>query len=215
VSAKASVAAIDGATSSAIPAGDVTWRAIDRALRNAQATVSAGEPARTLRFDLAESGVTPLIAGRIPAAGSREFIRTSAPRSGSRGGQRLAWLVAALGVVMVGLGVGMMGWSAMEGRADLWNPAVGATLAGQGLVIVALLQLLTHVWSACRHAVLKLSQMHEELRRLRRATEEQSGRHAATAGQFYAELARGAGNDVLLGNLRGQVEQLAVRLHAE
>ncbi|MGL4512891.1 MAG: hypothetical protein ACRCT8_07345 [Lacipirellulaceae bacterium] len=213
--AKVPAVALGAASGAAIPAGDVSWRAIDSALRSARATVSAGEAARTLRFDLAESGLVPRAGSLNPQPARREVVRRPPPRRVARTGQRLAWFVAALGVAMLGLGIGMMATSAFGDRPDLWNPAVGATLAGQGLVIVGLVQLLGHVWTACRQAIVKLSQVHDELRSLRRVADEQAGRHAATAGQFYAELARGAGNEVLLGNLRGQVERLATRLRAE
>lgn len=127
----------------------------------------------------------------------------------------MAWILAALGATTLGLGVGLIVWSTIGDRAHLWNPGLAATLVGQGLLIVGLLQILANLWLAGKQAATRLVQMHDELRRLRRASEASAGRHATSAAHFYADLARDAGPDVLLGNLQGQIDLLTARLRAE
>jgi len=195
---------------------DEARRQIYRSLRSAHAIVSAGEAARTLRYDLAE---TPLAEGlgaprRRPAPNAEAAARSRpAPPTGyTPRGQTAAWLLAAAGATSLGLGIGLAAWSLVGQRPELWNPALAAAIGGQGLMIVGLVQLLTSLWNAARGAAGKLALVHEELRRLRRSSEEQAGRHHASASAFYADLAREAPAEMLVGNLRGQLDRLAARL---
>ena len=199
---------------------DDARRQVYRTLRSAHATISAGEASRTFRFDVAQSPLAEELSSRRHQAVARP--RTSATESArplqgqtpapSTRGQLGAWMLASFGAACLGLGLGLGAWSLVGDRPDLWNPALAATLGGQGLLIVGLVQLLASIWNAARLAAGKLSLMHDELRRLRRTTEEQAGRNAASAGAFYADLARGSSNDMLLGNLRGQLDELAARV---
>lgn len=191
-------------------------RAIDRALRSAQATVSAGAATHTLRFDLAQTGLQPEHkTSRSTNSRPRPTASRTAPRGPSASGQFIAWTLAAVGATTLGLGIGFITWSIMGDRVDLWTPGLAATLTGQGLLIVGLLQIMANLWSADRQAAYRLSQVHDELRQLRRATEEAAGRHASSATQFYADVARNAGPEMLVGNLRSQLDQLAARLRSE
>lgn len=190
-------------------------RAIDRALRTAQATVSAGAATHTLRFDLAQTGLQPERKANRSTAPRTRQIASQAPRGPSASGQFIAWTLAAVGATTLGLGIGFITWSLMGERADLWTPGLIATLTGQGLLIVGLLQIMANLWSAGRQASYRLGQVHDELRLLRRATEEAAGRHTNSASQFYADVARNAGPEMLVGNLRSQLDQLAARLRSE
>lgn len=120
--------------------------------------------------------------------------------------------MASVGATAIGLGIGLGAWSLIGGRPELWNPALAAAIGGQGLLIVGLMQLLASLWNAARAASGKLSLMHDELRRLRRHADDAAGRNHATAAAFYADLAQNASPDQMVGNLRGQLDQLASRL---
>ncbi|MEQ8850088.1 hypothetical protein [Botrimarina sp.] len=197
---------------------DEARRAIYRSLRSAHATLSAGEAARTLRYDLPETPLAEAYHQRRPspdrrpprhATASRPSVAPPAPR-----GQLPAWLSATLGAAALGVGVGVGAWSLLGARPDLWDLALALTLGGQGLMILGLVQLLASLSRAARHATVKLAQVHDELRRLRRLADESAGRHHASAAGFYADLARDAPPERLLGNLRGQLDRLASRLRA-
>ncbi len=190
-------------------------RAIDRALRTAQATISAGAATHTLRFDLAQTGLQPERAAKGTSRPSHTASPVAVPRGPSASGQFLAWALAAVGATVLGLGIGFITWSLTGERADLWTPGLIATLTGQGLLIVGLLQIMANLWAAGRQAAYRLGQVHDELRQLRRTTEEAAGRHASSATQFYADVARNAGPEMLVGNLRSQLDQLAARLRSE
>lgn len=198
---------------------ETSWREMGHAVRVAKAQAGAGRAARTLRYDMEQTGLgQALAAPHKPARTSpaRPVKRETQKTYGaSRTTQVFVWFFCTLGAVLLGLGVGLCGWSYAETKPDLWTPGLTAVLAGQGLLIIGLLHMLANLWSAGRWASGKLTQMHDEVRALRRAADESAGRHAASAAHFYADLAQQAGPDVLLGNLRGQVDALAARLRAE
>lgn len=200
------------------PHPEDTRRDIYRKLRSAHATIAGGEAARTLRYDLEHTPLTEALATphtkplkRAPAPPPLPTARVSTESTRS---QLIAWLMASFGASLLGLGIGLGGWSLFGDRPSLWNPALAAAIGGQGLLIVGLLQLLSSLWNAARLASSKLALMHDELRRLRRTTEAEAGRRDASAAAFYADLTRDAPPEMLMGNLRGQLDRLASRLRS-
>ncbi|TWT89861.1 hypothetical protein Mal64_02430 [Pseudobythopirellula maris] len=185
---------------------------IDRTLRAAHSRVKAGPSSGSLRFDFGDSreipgrSDSPDIIDRPPAQKRR------APAAKAAKQQAGSWAVAALGAGCLGLGVGLMLWSQVQARPELWNPALAATLVGQGLMILGLVQLASHLWTSSRAAAGKLGSMHDDLRRLQRTTDSLAGRQSGGAAGFYADLATGESPELLLANLKGQVDQLAARL---
>lgn len=202
---------------------DDTRREIYRSLRAAHATITAGESSRTLRYDVGrtplEEAMSPPHRHAQPTASpptakplARPLPAPTQPTQSATRSQVAAWVLASLGAVGLGLGIGLGGWSLLGGRPELWNPALAAAIGGQGLLIVGLLQLLSSLWHAARQGSAKLSLMHEDLRRLRRTADEQAGRQHPSAAGFYADLARDSSPEMMLGNVRGQLDQLASRL---
>ncbi|TWT97003.1 hypothetical protein Pla108_27800 [Botrimarina colliarenosi] len=206
------------ATDDADDDGDEARRSIYRTLRSAHATISAGEAARTFRVDVAHTPLAEALAPphhhAAPVKRPASVVRSTPTISAaySTRGQLTAWLITSLGAGCLGLGMGLGAWSLVGGRSELWNPAVAAALGGQGLLIIGLLQLLSSLWNAARQAAGKLSQMHDELRRMRRTAEESASRNHPSAASFYADIARDASPEMLVGNLRGQLDHLASRL---
>ncbi|MEM6329244.1 MAG: hypothetical protein AAF790_03230 [Planctomycetota bacterium] len=134
------------------------------------------------------------------------------PRDQTRPGQLAAWCFALLGAVLLGAGIGLLGWSLAAQRGDLWDWGLAATLGGQGLMIVGLVQLLANLWTGSRDATARLIRLQYEVRRLQRSADSLAGMHTATPSAFYADLAKGSSPHVLLAGLRGQVEELTSRL---
>ncbi len=174
---------------------------IRRSIRAAQRQADA-TPAM-MRFDPPE----PLAVASqpAPAAGQNDTL----PREPHRPSQWVAWSLAFVGAMALGAGIGLMFWSLSGERPELWNWGVAATLGGQGLLIVGLVQLLASLWTANRTASLTLQGVHHELRRLGRTTESLLGANSSSAANFYADLARGASPQLLLANLKSQVDALS------
>jgi hypothetical protein len=138
----------------------------------------------------------------------------SAPPYKPEGGQFLAWLTAFCGAAVLGAGLGTVSWSLSAGRADTWNLAVGLTLTGQGLLIFGLVLIAARLWRNSRYASHKLIDVHTQLGQLQHTADALTAMRSG-APAFYAELVRGASPQMLLANLKGQIDQLTTRLSNE
>lgn len=130
-------------------------------------------------------------------------------------GQYLAWFVTFTGFVSLVAGLGMIAWTIAHGGSEFWSHAIALTLAGQGTLILGLVLVVARLWRNSRHATGKLHEVHAELAQVHRATEALSAMRNSSAPAFYAELVRGASPQMLLTNLKGQLDQLATRLEGQ
>jgi len=194
---------------------DQRLRHIGRSLRSAQSQANAQRTVSpTFRIDRPDGISTPMVSSAPDAADAPVVREPSARplRDVTRPGQASAWIAALTGAVVLGAGVGLLGWSLLDGRAELWNWGVAGTLTGQGLIIVGLVQLLANLWTNSRDTTHRIVALHYELRRLQRTADSIAGMRSASPGSFYADLSRGASPQVLMANLKGQVEELQTRL---
>lgn len=135
-----------------------------------------------------------------------------APRR-SQGGQVIAWLIVMAGALALCGGIGAIAWCLSTGRGQFWNLSLGLTLAGQGILILGLVLVVVRLWRNTRFATSKLQDVHTRLGQLQRTAEALATNRGGSPA-FYAELARGATPQILLSNLKGQIDQLATRLGA-
>jgi hypothetical protein len=165
------------------------------------------DPPGDLFDELEQLTASPII---MPT-GSVAARRNDRPRRAD-GGQFVAWLFALCGAATLGGGIGTIAWSLAGSRPDLWNLAVGLTLAGQGLLVFGLVMIVTRLWRNSRYAAAKLQEVHGDISQLQRTADALTAMRSGGAPAFYAELVRGASPQMLLANLKGQLEQLATRL---
>lgn len=188
-------------------------RTIRAAKTHAQITGSSN---RTWRLDqpLADrSGHSSEASRPLPI---RPNVRATTPaaREPHQASQWTAWLIALLGTMILGSGIGLLGWSLVQEQPDLWNWGLAAALSGQGLIIIGLVQLLANLWHGSRNHTQRLTTLLGELRRLQQTTDTLVGMRTASASGFYAELARGANPQVLLSSLKGQVDEIAGKIQS-
>lgn len=167
------------------------------------------------RFDAAQSVFTHIDQFAIPAVASSNPSPSSAIPLAARhsvASQVFAWLVVATGVIVFLSGAGLLGWSVTVKQFQYWNIAIGLTLGGQGALILGLVLVVSRLWRNSRYAVNKLQEVHARLAQLQSTADALAGARTAGAPAFYAELVRGASPQMLLGNLKGQLDQLAARL---
>jgi hypothetical protein len=126
------------------------------------------------------------------------------------GRQVLSWLIVIVGAGALSGGVGLIAWSLSTARSEFWNLALGLTLGGQGTLILGLLVIVSRLWRNSRYASGKLQDVYVRLGELQRTAEALSANRGG-APAFYADLARGAPPQMLLANLKGQIDQLARR----
>ena len=124
----------------------------------------------------------------------------------------MAWFVVGLGAVGLIAGVGLIAWSLATAQMMYWNLALGLALGGQGMLILGLVLVVSRLWRSSRFAASKLQDVHARLGQLQHAADALTATRSVSAPAFYADLVRGASPQVLLANLKGQVDQLATQL---
>jgi hypothetical protein len=124
----------------------------------------------------------------------------------------LAVLVIAFGVVTIGLGAVLLAASVAGAKETYWNLGLPVVLAGQVLLGIGFVLRIDRLWHDTRSTAAKLDQVDRQLDELRSATALLSTSHTAPATSFYAHLAGGASPQVLLADLKGQLDLLALKL---
>jgi hypothetical protein len=161
-------------------------------------------------FDELRQGTAPTLFAPTEADLSRRPLPSRRPE----GGQFMAWITAFCGAGVLGAGLGTVSWSLSSGRTDTWNLALGLTLIGQGLLIFGLVLIVARLWRNSRYASSKLIDVHSQLGQLQHTADVLTSMRSG-APAFYAELVRGASPQMLLSNLKGQLDQLATRISSD
>ena len=139
-----------------------------------------------------------------PAEPSRERVRTDA--------SLLAWSFFAVGLMAFMCGVVLLVWSFAEGRSELWGLGMPITVGGQVALLLGLVLQLERIWQGNRQAVDQLEHVDAQLGDLKQQTSLLSASHSAPSQAFYAHLAGGAPPQMLLADLKSQLDLLAVRM---
>jgi hypothetical protein len=124
----------------------------------------------------------------------------------------VVWLAVSLGMMAFVCGGVLVGWSVWSGRQELWNIGLPLALGGQVALLLGLLLQLDRVRQDNRQAASKLDNVDEQLHDLKTATTMLSTSHNSPGGAFYAHLAGGASPQLLLTDLKGQLDLLAVKI---
>lgn len=127
-------------------------------------------------------------------------------------GHFLGWTVLSLGLAVFSCGAVLLAWSLVAGRQDLWPLGMPLALIGQAGLIVGLVLQLEGLWNTSRKTAAVLSELDGELKNVRQATSLLSCSHATSAQSFYLHLAEGASPQLLLADLKGQMDLLAQQM---
>lgn len=131
----------------------------------------------------------------------------------SESSQLFAWLVVVCGLLTLTAGISTIAWSLVTEQMMYWNLALGLTLGGQGALILGLVLVVTRLWRNSRFASGKLLEVHTRLAQLQTTADTLATmRSGGSAPAFYADLVRGASPQVMLANLKGQLDQLATHV---
>jgi hypothetical protein len=136
--------------------------------------------------------------------------RIAADRTGSRSptftnSALMIGLAAGVG------GVAVLGWSVIESRGDLWNIGLSAAVAGGIVFLLGLVLQLERIWHNSRFAVVKLRQIDSHLKDLQRTTAMLGVTHGSASQTFYSHLADQGNPHLLLSDLKGQIDLLAMK----
>jgi len=157
-----------------------------------------------------------------PHAGSADWhqpaaTRAKAARSRARWSERwlplLTWSVLAVGLMASAFGGVLLAWAAAAGRHELWGIGMPVGLAGQIVLVIGLILQLDRLWHDNRDTAEKLDHVGERLFDLnKRATLLGTGSGSAS---FYSHMAGGASPQLLLADLKSQLDLLSARLGRE
>lgn len=123
-----------------------------------------------------------------------------------------AWLALASGTMAFACGVVLLAWSVYGARPGLWNLGIPFTLGGQVALLIGLCLQLDRLWSENRETGERLAQLDNRLSELRRSTQLLGSPYHGPAQNFYSHLSQGAGTELLLSDLKAQLDLLALEM---
>ncbi len=168
------------------------------------------EPRPVFRFDQAHEPNR-----RRRPHSRRGSLGRSQEASGSAGLRALVWPLLALGLMTFVCGGVLVGWSLAAGRSELWTLGLPIALVGQIGLLTGLVLQLEKIWEDHRAAAAKLDHVDEELHDLKTTTTLLGTSRCAPGTSFYAHMVGGASPQMLLTDLKSQLDLLAVKISRE
>ncbi len=120
--------------------------------------------------------------------------------------------VSALEILAYACGGLLLAWSFVGLHAELWTLGVPIEVAGQASVLLGLMLQVERIWQNSRHARRKLEQFDSRLHELQQTATMLTATHGSAAQAFYAHMADEADPQMLLADLKGQLDLVAMSL---
>jgi hypothetical protein len=158
------------------------------------------------RFDPPQAG----LSGQHVA--SNQVGKPALPNKRRSGAGGLTWFVLSIGTAGFMCGGILLAWSLATGRQELWNVGLPVALVGQICLLVGLVLQIDRLWSDNREAAAKLDNVDEQIHELKATTMLLNASQGAAATTFYSHLAGGAGPQLLLTDLKSQLDLLAMKI---
>jgi hypothetical protein len=124
----------------------------------------------------------------------------------------LSWSAISLGLMALVCGGVLLIWGYLFGRGELWSLGLPIALGGQAVLILGVFLYIDGLWQTNRKTSESLEELDESVADLRHATSMMSTTHSGPAQSFYAHMAEGASPELLLADLKGQMDILTMRL---
>jgi hypothetical protein len=174
---------------------------------------AAGRPQAAERATASQKQCASAAARLVPNSGTPTLAQRPSRQPATGGAlSGLAWAALSLGTAAIACGGMLLGWSMATGRQELWGLGTPIALAGQVALLIGLVLQLDRVWRDNRSAADKLDQVDEDLHELKTTTTLLGTSHGPSAASFYAHLADGANPQLLLHDLKGQLDLLALKM---
>jgi hypothetical protein len=178
------------------------------------ASKAAGRKSETarreaVRFDEPQAGPAcqHVVASNQPRKKRKKAVRRRRSFSGA-----FTWLVVSLGAMSFACGGTLLMWSLVGGRHELWNIGLPPALVGQILLLVGLVLQIDRLWYDSHQAAAKLDDVDQQIHELRSTTMLLGANQSPVSATFYSHLAGGAGPQLLLTDLKSQLDLLAMRI---
>jgi hypothetical protein len=192
---------------------DEDLRHVERLLlssRPAEPVARRTRPARADRYRVDRAHSEPPIRHRPPARKRKKPAKKERhPLLAA-----VAWIMLSLGTMIFACGGVLLAWSVLDARQELWTIGIPMALAGQIALLAGLVLQLDRIWRDHREAAEKIDTVDQRLDELKTTTKLLGTMHGPSAA-FYAHWADGAGPQLLLSDLKSQLDLLAVKLAEE
>jgi hypothetical protein len=166
------------------------------------------ERPRATRFDPPHTAPTAWHAPPRKAARRRR----PQPAAHASGSQALTWFALLLGTMSLVCGGILLAWSMVANRPELWSIGLPIAIGGQIVLLMGLVLQIDRLWSDNRAAVAKLDEVDDQIGDLKMTTTLLGTNQGSGGGVFYSHFAGGAGPQLLLADLKSQLDLLAVKL---
>lgn len=187
-------------------------RGLERLVGSLKAVGLAGEPATGIHQPHAFANHWH---SAVPARTAAETLPESAVGGGDFAKAKshvVTWLVLSLGLATFACGGVLLGWSLLGQREDLWPVGMPLTLLGQAGLVFGLILQLDNLWNTSRKTAQTLHELDGQLKDVRQTTTLLTTSHAPSGQSFYAHLAQGAAPQLLLADLKGQLDLLSQQM---
>ena len=124
----------------------------------------------------------------------------------------LAWSALSVGTMVLVCGAILLVWAVASDRGELWAVGLPAAVIGQVVLLIGLVLQLDRLWRDSRAAAARLSKVDVQLHELRTTTTLMGTSGASPGSAFYSHLAGGASPHLLLNDLKGQLDLLAMKI---
>jgi hypothetical protein len=162
------------------------------------------------RFDPPQAGPP---SRHVASHRSRKRRKTPSRRRSISGG--FIWLILSLGTMSLACGGTLLVSSLIVSRQELWNFGLPMAVAGQIALLLGLVLQIDRLWHDSRRAACKLDDVDEQIHELKTSTLLLGASQGPASVTFYSHLAGGANPQLLLTDLKSQLDLLAMKISQE
>ncbi len=112
-------------------------------------------------------------------------------------------------------GASLLAWSLTIGQLEMWRIGLPLMLGGQVVLLLGLVLQIDRLRRESREAAARLGNVHRRLDDLNTAATLLESSHGPGARSFYSHFAGGASPQLLLSDLKSQLDLLALKIARE
>jgi uncharacterized integral membrane protein len=213
---EARVAAIADSVLAGSPFNDApplidTWR-LDAELSEAERLLKAFSPLTSASANPSTQFAAHATRSPFDLATKQTAQSPAAESTTTTSGGVFAWLFLLAGTMALVCGGVLVGYSLYASRPALWNLGLPILLAGQAGLLLGVVLQLARIWQNHRRAAERLAKVDRQLGDLEQTTTLLGNTYGAGSSTFFAHLAEGASPHLLLADLKGQMDLLAMKM---
>ena len=151
-------------------------------------------------------------ASRTEDVAQRAEVIAASPTEDLAHGMNVGWALICLGVLSLTSGAVLLGWSALAPLPSVWGLGLALIGAGHAVLAVGMVLQIDRVAASSRTAKERCEDVERKINDVKHLVTLLGTTNGATSQSFYSHLAGGASPELLLADLKGQLDMLAVRI---